>query len=106
MSFASQIQAMHSADQHLHMCGPFFKTTISKSRRCWLLRTASCVYMSTLNSLFLILSRRSVSASTGWGCRGWHTAAVGGDNDDGGADQASQATLNGVGKLQKNGSTV
>jgi len=34
--------------------------------------------------MFLILPRRSVSASTGWGCRGQSTAAAGGDNGDGG----------------------
>ncbi len=35
--------------------------------------------------MFLILPRRSVSASTGdWGCRGRRTAAVGGDDGDGG----------------------
>jgi hypothetical protein len=34
--------------------------------------------------MFLILPRRFVSASTGWGCRGRRTAAVGGDDGDGG----------------------
>ena len=53
-------------------------------RRRWLLRPANCVYMSTLNSIFLILPRCSVSASTGWGYRGRRTAAVSGDNGDGG----------------------
>jgi len=40
--------------------------------------------MSTLYSRFLILPQRSVSASTGWGCRGRRTAAAGGDDGDGG----------------------
>jgi hypothetical protein len=95
MIFASHIQAMHSADQHLQMCGPFFKTTVSKSQRRWLLITASCVYMSTLNSMFLILPRRSVSASTDWGCRGWRMATTVM------ADQAPQATLNGVANFRR-----
>jgi hypothetical protein len=102
MSFASEIQAMHLADQHLRMCGPFFKATVSKSRRCWLLITASCVYISTLNSMFLILPQRSVSASTGWRCRGRRTAAVGGDNGNGGPGTTGKIE----GKLQKNGSIV
>jgi hypothetical protein len=62
--------------------------------------------MSTLNSMFLILPRRSVSASTGWGCRGRriHRLSV---ETMAMADQAPQATLlNGMGKLQKNGSTI
>jgi hypothetical protein len=95
MIFASQIQVMHLADRHLRMCGPFFKTTVSKSRRRWLLRTASCVYMSTLNSMFLILPRRSLSASTGWGCRGWRMATTVM------VDQAPQATLNGVANCRR-----
>jgi hypothetical protein len=40
--------------------------------------------MSTLNSMFLILPRSSVSASTGWGCRGRRTAAAGEDNGNAG----------------------
>jgi len=34
--------------------------------------------------MFMILPQRSVSAYTGWGCRGRRTAAVGGDDGDGG----------------------
>ena len=52
--------------------------------------------------MFLILPRRSVSASTGWGCRGRRTAAVGGDDGDSGP----RTTGNIEGKLQKNGSIV
>ena len=52
--------------------------------------------------MFLILPRRFVSASTGWGCRVWRTAAVGRDNGDGGPG----TTGNIEGKLQKNGSIV
>jgi hypothetical protein len=99
MSFASHIQAMHSADRYLQMCGPFFKATVSKSWRRCLLITASCVYMSTLNSVFLILPRRSVSASTGWGCRRWHTAAVSGDDGNGGP--GTTGNIERCGKLQK-----
>jgi len=52
--------------------------------------------------MFLILPQHSVSASTGWGCRVRRTAAVGGDDGDGGPG----ATGNIEGKLQKNGSIV
>jgi len=34
--------------------------------------------------MFLILPRRSISASTGWGYHGRHTAAVGGDDGNDG----------------------
>jgi len=89
MSFASEIQAMHSADRHLRMCGPFFKATVSKSRRRWLLVTASCVCISTLNSMFLILPRRSdlLAGDVAGGVRrlSAETTAI--------ADHAPQATL-------------
>jgi len=97
--FASHLQAMHSADQHLRMCGPFFKAIISKSQRRWLLITASCVYTSTLSYIHLILPRHSVSASTGWGCRGRRTAAVGRDGGDGGP--GTTCNIERCGKLQK-----
>ncbi len=58
--------------------------------------------ISTLNSMFPILPRRSVSASTGWGCRGRRTAAVGEDDGDGGPGTTGKIE----GKLQKNGSIV
>ncbi len=93
---------MHSADQHLRMCGPFFKAAVSKSRRRWLLITASCVYISTLNSMFLIPPRHSVLASTGGGCHGQRTPAVDGEDGDGGPG----TTGNIEGELQKNGSIV
>jgi len=53
--------------------------------------------------MFLILPRHSVSASTGWwGCRGRRTAAVGGNDGDGGPG----TTGNIEDKLQMNGSIV
>ena len=54
--------------------------------------------------MFLILPRHSVSASTGWGCRGRRTAAVGGDVGDGGP--GTTGNIEWCGKLQKNGSTA
>ena len=69
------------------MCEPFLKATVSKSQRRWLLITASCVKMSNLFSMNLILPQRSVSASTGWGsCNIWERrwAAVGLDDSNDG----------------------
>ena len=99
MIVASLVEAMHSVDRHLRMCESFFKATVSKSQSRWLLITASCVYMSTLNSMNLILPQHSVSASTGWGCRGQRTVAAGGDDGDGGPGTTNN--IERYGKLQK-----
>ncbi len=63
--FDPAIQAVASTIRRLQMTEEFLPTaTLSKSRRCWLLITTSCVYTSTLFSTNLILPRHSVSAST------------------------------------------
>jgi len=47
----------------------------------------------------LILPWHSVSASTGWGCQGRRTAAVGGDNGNGGP--GTTGNIEQCGKMQK-----
>jgi len=94
MIFASQIQAMHSADWHLRMCGPFFKTTVLKSRRRWLLKqivvyTWAPWILCSLSFLYVLFQHLLAGDFAGSIRRlSAETTAM--------ANQAPQAALNGV----------